>query len=409
MHPRRRTLALAALLLALLAPALAHAQPGPAKRTRVVTEGMTRAEVERVLGPPAEVRTEGGDTRLVYRDCRGCPEDVVTLREGRVTTADFQSPRRVFVQQPQEGPRIGVSTDTIAAPVRPPVEGSDTRPWVPADSTRITLPPAPAPCDAPGVTAARLGYPSAPLSADQWRERLFLRSPRERIVAVPAASVNVPTGYGLDFDEAFVGVGYQARTRYTDLDDGAIAAGIGLGDRARLVGLEVVVSSYSTLRGGGPGETGGLSLKLHRVFGERTSVAAGVENVTTWGGSDAGRSFYGVATRVFRRDVDPGDPFSAIALTLGVGDGRFRFEDDVLDQKKTANVFGAVGVQLLEPLSVAADWTGQDLFAALSWTPFRRVPFVVNAGFADITGTAGDGARFIVSAGYGFLVRAPFN
>jgi hypothetical protein len=97
-----------------------------------------------------------------------------------------------------------------------------------------------------------------------------------------------------------------------------------------------------------------------------------------------------------------------VAVTLGVGNGRFRSEDDVVADEETVNVFAAVGVQLLEPLSLAADWTGQDVFAAFSWTPVRRVPFVVNAGLADITGSAGDGARFILSLGYGVLVRAPF-
>ncbi|HEX2202135.1 MAG TPA: hypothetical protein VHG91_02500 [Longimicrobium sp.] len=413
MHPRRRTLApLAALLL--LVPALAHAQPGSAKRTRVVTAGMTADEVRAVLGPPTEVRAEGGETRLVYRACARCREDVVTLRDGRVTSARLRTPGSQFVEQPGEGPRIdaGVRADTVPGRVPPPGQALDTQPWIPLDSTRLAPPAGPA-RDASGPLCPplglALGMDRQPLDAGLWRERLFLGGTRERIVAVPSASVNVPTGFGIDFGEAFVGVGYQARTRYTDLDDGAIAAGIGFGDRARLVGVEAVVSSYSTVRGGGPGETGGVSVKLHRAFGDHLGVAAGVENAATWGGSDAGRSFYGAATRVFRRDAAPRALLSAVAVTVGVGDGRFRSEDDVLDEKKTVNVFGAVGVQLLEPLSVAADWTGQDLFAAASWTPFRRVPFVINAGFADITGSAGDGARFIVSAGYGILVRAPFN
>ncbi len=59
---------------------------------------------------------------------------------------------------------------------------------------------------------------------------------------------------------------------------------------------------------------------------------------------------------------------------------------------------------MAEPLSVVADWTGQDLNAGISATPVPRVPLVVTAGAADITGSAGDGARFILSVGYGVAV-----
>jgi hypothetical protein len=97
-----------------------------------------------------------------------------------------------------------------------------------------------------------------------------------------------------------------------------------------------------------------------------------------------------------------------VAATLGVGGGRFRSEDDVEDDRQTANVFGAIGVQLLEPVAVTADWNGQDLFAGVSVAPLKHVPFVVTAGLADITGSAGDGARFIVSAALGFRYLPPF-
>jgi hypothetical protein len=40
--------------------------------------------------------------------------------------------------------------------------------------------------------------------------------------------------------------------------------------------------------------------------------------------------------------------------------------------------------------------------------PRRRVPLVIDAGFADITGSAGDGARFILGAGLGFRWLPPF-
>jgi hypothetical protein len=250
--------------------------------------------------------------------------------------------------------------------------------------------------------------PLPPLDARGWRERLTLRRPTTRLMAVPAASISSPPGFGVQMGEAFVAVAYQQRTRYTELDDGAAVVGIGLGDRRKYVGLEVAATSYSTLRGGGPLETGGLSFKLHHAFGEQWGVAAGYENAVTWGGSDAGHSPYLSATRIFRLQDDPRHAFSAIAATAGVGGGRFRSESAVVDSSSSPNVFGAIGIQVLEPLSLTADWNGQDLFAAVSVTPLRRFPLVLNAGFADITGSAGDGARFIASAAIGFRYLPPF-
>jgi hypothetical protein len=242
----------------------------------------------------------------------------------------------------------------------------------------------------------------------QWRKRLTLRRPATHLVAVPAASISSPTAFGSQQGEGFVGGAFQARTRFTHQSDGALVIGAGLGDRQRYVGLEVAATTYSTLRGGGPVQTGGISFKLHRAFGEQWGAAVGYENALAWGGSDAGRSPYAVVTRIFRLKPDATQPLSGVAASLGVGGGRFRSESDVVADRKTANVFGALGIQVLEPVSVTADWNGQDLFAGVSIAPVRRVPLVITTGLADITGSAGDGARFIVSAALGFRYLPPF-
>ncbi|HEX6039033.1 MAG TPA: hypothetical protein VFZ20_13370, partial [Longimicrobium sp.] len=183
--------------------------------------------------------------------------------------------------------------------------------------------------------------------------------------------------------------------------------GVGIGTR-RVVALEVALTSYSTLRGA-PLETGGLSFKLHRALPRNTSVAVGWENAVLWGGSDDNGSVYAVATHTMALRENPADRFSLGVFTLGIGNGRFRFEDDDAAGRETVNVFAAAGLRISDPVSVMADWTGQDLNLAASITPVRRVPFVVTAGVADLTGNAGDGARFILSLGYGLSIRQPFT
>jgi hypothetical protein len=422
--------ALIAAALTLLAHAGAHAQGTvpPHKRLDVVSQGMTPAQVRAVLGEPLRVRHDGGLTYLYYANgCEGCGgDDFVVVRDCRVVGARFENPNRYVVRRdstmddtpppeaecrfaagdPEPPQRLVVQPLPADTPRRAPPRPTDVNPRgaPPADRAQILPPAAPDPAPlAPDTTP-----PLPRQSAHAWRDRLTLRRPTTHLVAVPAASISSPTAFGSQKAEAFVGVAYQQRTRFTDLDDGAVVIGFGLGDRQRYAGLEVAVTSYSTLHGGGPLETGGLSLKLHRGFGEDWGVAVGYENALDWGGSDAGQSPYGVVTHVIRLRPDASDAFSAIAASVGVGGGRFRSEHDVDVDRKTANVFGAIGLQVLEPLSLTADWSGQDLFAGVSIAPTHRVPMVISAGFADLTRNAGDGARFIISAAVGFRYLPPF-
>lgn len=424
-------LSAAVLLCALAAPANAQT---PRKRPDVVTEGMTPAQVRATLGEPLRVRHEGALTYMEYPNARGEGNDYVVIRDCRVVGARFATPGRMVVHgradtspvppdecypsaleaeaAARQAPAATTAVSSAAAQV--PQTGMEAMHAAAAADTTprrasCTTPAPPVALlvirdqePAAAMSAADAGGRGAVLDEDAWRGRLLLRRPATRLLAVPAASISSPTAFGVEMGEAFVGVAWQARTRYTHTDDAAAVVGVGLGDRNRYVGLEVAATSYSTLRGGGPLETGALSFKLHRAFGDDWGVAAGIENVVSWGGSDAGSSPFGVITHVFRLHDDPRRPLSAVAASAGLGAGRFRSERDVADGKQTVSPFGSVGVQLFEPLAAIADWNGQDLFAGVSVAPIRRVPVVVNAGFADITGNAGDGARFILSVGAGF-------
>ena len=404
--PRLRPFLLAAVLPFVLHQNVAAQNPTPPrKRLNVINQGMTPAQVRAVLGEPARVRTEGGLVYMYYPNGRGAAsEDYVVIRDCRVVGARFENPNRFVVRRgavdetppPEAECRTGAEEPPVAvvAPPAPPAETPTPRDAGPQPTLVPTQPTAPEPELAQQDPAA-------------WRRELSLRRPSIRTIAVPSASISSPTAFGLDLGEGFIGVGYQERTRFTSLDDAAAAIGVGLGDRQRYVGVEVTATSYSTLRGNGPFETGSLSFKLHRAFGDTWGVAAGVENVVDWGGVDTGRSPFGTVTHLMRW-APVTRPFSAAVATVGVGSGRFRTESNVAADKKNVNVFGALGVQLAQPLSAVADWNGQDLFAGVSLAPVRHVPLVINAGLADITGSAGDGTRFILSAGLGFRWLPPF-
>ncbi|HSU13338.1 hypothetical protein [Longimicrobium sp.] len=412
--PRIRTLLLPAALLCAGWTASAHAQvraPRPHKRIEVVSQGMTPAQVRAVLGEPLRTRREGTLTYLYYANGSAAAggDDYVVVQDCRVVGAHFANPSRFVARAPADTgtpPAAECHASAADSASAPPAMAmrADT-PRTPAPPTDVN-PGGAMPAQQPRLVAEDRPLPQ--LGAGEWRSKLTLRHPGTHLLAVPAASISSPTGFGVDMGEAFVGVAYQERTRFTTSDDATASIGMGFGDRDRLVGLEVSATSYSTLRGGGPFETGGLNFKLHHAFGDVWGVAVGYENAVRWGGSDAGQSPYATVTRVFRLNDDSSRPFSAIAATLGAGAGRFRSESDVAADRKTVNPFGAIGIQVIEPLSLTADWNGQDLYAAASIAPIRRVPLVINAGVADITGSAGDGARFILSAGLGFRWLPPF-
>jgi hypothetical protein len=260
----------------------------------------------------------------------------------------------------------------------------------------------------PAATALALAAALATASAAQQPEYVLrlppvLDAPGPSLAA-PAMSIGVPTGFGAAFGDLFLGVGAQSRTRYADKPDGGAVVGLGLGDPRRYIGLEVAVSQFGTFRSCC---RGGLSLKAHRMLPGATSVSVGWENVTGWGQlpggnitgdfTDAGSSVYGALSRVFFLDPHGRHPHRSVAATVGVGDGRFRREGDILDGRERVNAFGSLGVRFVEPVSVVGSWTGQDLNAGVSVAPFARLPFAVTLGAADLTTTP----RLIVGAGVG--------
>ena len=435
-----RSIARALPLLALLAAA-----PGARAQAVTLHEGMTETEVVGTLGAPSAIRRVDHWSYLFY-PVRGRADDVLFFRDCRLVAAVLRTPTYTFAGPP---PATAL-TWTIASPcapamafgaapgVTPPAPDdappADTVPAGPlaaadparddaADAGPATDPSAspasasvgdPARTTGMGATAstAAVRQDSVISRRTAARNRGLLRlSPlalRDVVRPGPAGSVSVPTAFGVETGEFFVGAAYQGRTRYTEEDDASLVFGIGVGSR-RVVALEAALTSFSTIRGDGPGADGGLSLKLHRALPHQAGIAVGWENGVQWGQTDADETLYAVATRIVRIRPDPTTPFSTAVVTLGVGSGRFRSEDAVADGRGTVGVFGAVGVRVTEPVSAVADWTGQDLNVALSITPIRRVPLVITPGVADLTGTAGDGARFILSVGYGMGFRLPFR
>ncbi len=255
-----------------------------------------------------------------------------------------------------------------------------------------------------GATPIATPAPLTPEQIAALRKERLLPSPRvatiESRTLGGSSSIGTPTAFGADRFQAYIGGGYQNRTRFSNKDDGGVAVGIGLGDARKAIGLEVTFASYSTFREDFFTNSG-ISFKAHRLIGNDLAVAVGVDNLVTFGRPDGGSDVYGVVSKVF--PFKKGDYSRSVTASVGLGGGRFRSVSDINRRgDDSVNVFGSVGVRVAEPITLIGEWTGQDLNLGASIQPFRNIPLIITPGVADITGNAGDGARFILGVGYGF-------
>lgn len=87
-------------------------------------------------------------------------------------------------------------------------------------------------------------------------------------------------------------------------------------------------------------------------------------------------------------------------VSAGLGTGRYRTENNVFTDDDTPGVFGSVALRIADPVNAIAEWSGQDLSLGFSLRPFREIPLIITPAITDVTGTAGDGVRFIFGVGY---------
>lgn len=248
----------------------------------------------------------------------------------------------------------------------------------------------------------------------QSREELLLPVPTAIAVqggrfgrASPGVSASSPLAFGPNFRDVFAGVGYQATVRYGHTDDASASVGFGLGNSKDAIGLEVVITSLSTVRSGFFSRSA-AGFKAHRLLPGNAAIGVGVEGIKLNGSNfETTESVYGVVSRVvaLRDNGAAATLFSLVTLNAGVGNGRFCAEETVKKIHRTsdcsANFFGSVGLRVNQYAGLIGDWTGQDLNLGLSLALFQGFPIVITPAVADVTGTAGDKVRFTVGAGFG--------
>lgn len=228
----------------------------------------------------------------------------------------------------------------------------------------------------------------------------------------PSVSVQTPIGFGGYLRTASAGIVFVHRTRFTRKADASFAASIGLGDPDTALGLDasVAVTGWSNNLGEQDNAgAGSLSFQVSRNLPNNFGIGVGAQNIVTWrnGASDNGESVYVVASKILPLKPNLRQPFSLAILSLGLGNGIYRFEEDFNPNDDWGgtpfNVFGSAAVNLSENVNGIVEWTGQDLTLGLSMVPFKKVPLVFTPSFIDVTGSAGDGMRFNASLVYSIV------
>lgn len=247
--------------------------------------------------------------------------------------------------------------------------------------------------------AVTLALPSALLA--QGRDVYLLPVPTPEMLGAmmgrsqPGVSSSSPVGFGPKQGDVFAGFGYQVEAPGTGKSDGSLSVGGGFFDPSKIAGLEVVLTSLSTIRGGF-GERMSVSLKGHKVV-KGWGLGLGLANVELSGGTDADPSIYAAATRTFR--VRPGPYFNSGSINFGIGNGNFRFADAIEKDESGVGIFLSSSIRVNAWSSAILDFNGGATSLALSFAPLKNLPLVVTPAINDITGEFGDKARLSLGAG----------
>lgn len=252
--------------------------------------------------------------------------------------------------------------------------------------------------------ALSLALPSA--SQAQGRDVYKLPMPRapEQASSVtgraqPGVAASSPIGFGPGKGDVFAGIGYQNQSAVGTEADGSLSAGMGFFNASEVAGLEVVVTSLSTVRSGFGSRMVG-AVKVHKSFAGNIGVGVGLEGVRLMGDEfDTDPSFYVAATMV-KTLREASSPFNTATMNIGLGNGRFQNADDFLAGESGIGFFASGALRLNWFSSAIVDYTGAALNVAASFTPSKTLPLVITPSINDLSGAAGEAGRIALGVGF---------
>lgn len=243
---------------------------------------------------------------------------------------------------------------------------------------------------------------AAPLDVEQLRRELLI--PPVVVAAsysAPSLSPGVPSAFIAGWGDYFVGVSGATEGRLRDNVDGSLNFGVGLGDAAKAVALELGLNIASI---NNFGANGTFDAKLARLLVNRSSfrlgASVGVVNIAEWGDDPkADANPYGVLTAAWPLQPNNSSFKQTLQISAGAGGETFGFQDE------DAGGFASVGVELLPNLGVSAGWSGRGANAGISLVPFKRTPLTISVVAADVFDQTANGPIGVISISWGSNFR----
>jgi hypothetical protein len=214
--------------------------------------------------------------------------------------------------------------------------------------------------------------------------------------AQPGVAASSPIGFGPSRGDIFAGLGYQTKTGTSGEQDGALSVGGGFFNPNETVGLEVVLTSLSTIRSGF-GSRMVAGAKVHKIVND-FGIGLGIEGLKLNGDEfDTDPSIYVAATTV--RPVRDAETFNQATFNLGLGNGRFQSAEDFSSGETGIGVFASAALRMNYFSTAIVDYTGAQVNLALSFSPLQNVPLVITPALNDVTGASGSAARLSLGVG----------
>jgi len=221
----------------------------------------------------------------------------------------------------------------------------------------------------------------------------------------PGMSISIPLGYVSSWGNISYGAGIIDRPRYNKAAIAFAGLAVGFGNPDKYFGGSISSGAGNLLKE--PSAFGSVNLSVGRHWGDYWGVSLGAYDLISWskGTQKSPNTFYAALSKItsFRSHSYY---FKYIKTTLGLGNGAFleegKYNKLVLGTgSDSVNAFAGIAVNILPYLNAIADWTGQELDAGFSISPYPG--YAVNLAAHDLLGIAGDGTRF--SANFGASIQ----
>jgi hypothetical protein len=238
-----------------------------------------------------------------------------------------------------------------------------------------------------------------------------------KIHTMPSLSMATPSGYGSNWgDFSLFALGYNKKS-IAKRPDGDAGFAFGLGNSRKYIGATLsyantnlvdtknvngeIKNDYSK-----PSfDEGVLSVKIHRMLTENSSIAIGRSPLWSYGfpkklGPGIETTYASYSYRFIRGPQD--SLFSTTQISFGLGDKGYLSTKNFANRKSGYAPFFGVGTRLSSAFSFIVDYSREEFTVGSSFAPFATKPFITSLGMRNIFKKDNFNRRVQLSLSYSF-------